>query len=200
MMLCFRWQGGAVSLPPRQAHFLHRPLQYINPQRRTSPEALTKFAKRKNSSPAALPLSPTHYWGFRGDTSLARKAQGTAAQEKVRPKIVCKGMSLEFLPCIAKHMRFEDCFVGTVMCAQLKVCLFAFFFQISPRRGIFCLQFPKTKHETSVICRRPNTPLHILQSKCIGNEYSYCVQVLASRQFHQSWRSVQLWNRHHGYF
>lgn len=143
MMLCFRWQGGAVSLPPRQAHFLHRPLQYINPQRRTSPEALTKFAKRKNSSPAALPLSPTHYWGFRGDTSLARKAQGTAAQEKVRPKIVCKGMSLEFLPCIAKHMRFEDCFVGTVMCAQLKVCLFAFFSRSVQGAGYSVCSFPK---------------------------------------------------------
>ncbi|CAB1451764.1 unnamed protein product [Pleuronectes platessa] len=42
-----------------KAHFLHRPLRYINPQTRTSPEALTKFAKLKNASPcsqAALPL------------------------------------------------------------------------------------------------------------------------------------------------
>lgn len=56
VMFCFRCQGGA-RLPPRQAHFLHSPLPYISPKKRTSPETLTKFAKRKNYPLAALPLS-----------------------------------------------------------------------------------------------------------------------------------------------
>lgn len=75
-----------MRLPLRQAHFLHCPLRYINPQKRTSPEALTKFAKRKNASLAAL-LSPISCRGFRGDTALAKQPRGTAEQEKVRSDI-----------------------------------------------------------------------------------------------------------------
>lgn len=47
---------GSVRIPPRQAHFLHRPLQYINPQRRTSPETLKvcKAHKLLTCSPPSL--------------------------------------------------------------------------------------------------------------------------------------------------
>lgn len=82
VMFCFRCQGGA-RLPPRQAHFLHSPLPYIRPKKRTSPETLTKFAKRKNYPLAALPLSDPSQ-RLRGDTALATQGQGTAAQGKVR--------------------------------------------------------------------------------------------------------------------
>lgn len=90
VMFCFRCQGGA-RLPPRQAHFLHSPLPYISPKKRTSPETLTKFAKRKNYPLAALPLP---HRGFRGDTALATQGQGTTAQGKVR------GMRPVLLYCI----------------------------------------------------------------------------------------------------
>lgn len=89
VMFCFRCQGGA-RLPP---HFLHSPLPYISPKKRTSPETLTKFAKRKNYPLAALPLSDPSQ-SLRGDTALATQGQGTAAQGKVR------GMRPVLLYCI----------------------------------------------------------------------------------------------------
>lgn len=154
---------------------------YINPQRRTAPEALTKFAKRKNRSPAALPsLYPIHYWGFRGDTSLARQA----AQEKVRPRIMCACgaalFSLIYHQCA--HNFLKVCFLfRSVQHAGYSVC--------SPPHA-------EIKHETSIIHPRYTIPVHILRSKCICDAQSACVQLPASHQFLQP--CFQLRNRHFG--
>lgn len=121
--LCFRWRGGAVRLPPRQAHFLHRPLQYIKtPKDGPLPKYSQSLqsAKTPHSQPS---LSPIHYWGIRGDTALATQAQGTAAQEKVGHGGGLKlGWSTSEFKC-SLFLRTAPNF-------------FSLSFQISPTRGI----------------------------------------------------------------
>lgn len=178
-MLCFRWQGGAACASTSEAGALPASSTaiYKTPEDGPLPKHSQSLqsAKTPHSQPS---LSPTHSKGTGGDTALATPAQVSAAQDKVGKK--------RFEPW-RDHVRIE-----MLLFLLITSIFFWLSSQISATRGNVDLHFPQTKHETSAICHRPNTHMHVMRSKCIGHEYPCCVHV----QFHQPRRSAQLWNRH----
>lgn len=171
--LCFRWRGGAVRLPPRQAHFLHRPLQYIKtPKDGPLPKYSQSLqsAKTPHSQPS---LSPIHYWWHSLGNAGTRYRRARKGRTRGEVWSLAEASLNLNVPCFCAPRRTFS----------------RFLFRSVQHAGYCSCGF---KHATSVSCRRPDTPVRILRSKCIGNEYPCCVHV----QFHQSRRSARLWNRH----
>lgn len=205
MMLCVFQvtRRGCVRLPPRQAHFLHR-LAAIYKATETGlllkPSQSSQSAKASPSqSQAALSFSKP----ITGALLSKQPWQRRNCAQKGRTRLF-EGLSLVISLLYCKAREFWRSVISTCSKSVFLLSLS----QSNPGRGVFSnckfLQAKKKytakKNETPAFCHRCNTNVHILRSKCTGNEYSYCVHVPASRQFHRCWCSAQLWNRQHGDF